>query len=347
MPGHTENQPALSVHQEFLVTAIYHFQGTKYVLLRVDIHTDFDYSFHCDLLVVALHQRVSAAGGLQILSLQSLPVLMQPEVTSYYLTQKQIAQQLGVAPSTVYLTVKCYAESSSIDEVLIFRHNPASDDAKRKIDGREEAKLIRMACTKPPGSAGRWTVRSLTEASAGILKQPVSRATVHRVLKNNRIQPHKSEYYCLPPDEETDPDIRRQFTERMEDVLNVYERPYDPYHPVWCMNEKSLQLLEEVRKPLPAAPGRPRRVDGEYRRNGTAVLIVYVEPLTGKTYVSTRRHRTAEDWAETVYHLLTVICPEAQKVTLVLDNLNIHTAVSLYKRFPPGQQRRLQPVWNL
>ena len=65
------------------------------------------------------------------------------------------------------------------------------------------------------------------------------------------------------------------------------------------------------------------------------MLIVYVEPLTGKTYVSTRRHRTAEDWAETVYHLLTVICPEAQKVTLVSDNQNIHTAASLYKRFSP------------
>ena len=249
------------------------------------------------------------------------------------LTHKQIAMQLGVAPSTVYLTVKRYAEESSIDTVLTFKHDPTSDDVKRKIDGREEAKLVRLACTKPPESQSRWTIRSLTEASAKILKHPVSRSTVHRVLKNNKIRPHKNEYYCLPPDDEADPDIRRKFTECMENVISVYERTYDPDYPVWCMDEKSLQLLADVRPELPAAPGRLRRLDGEYKRNGTAVLLVYVEPLTGRTYVSTRKRRTTDDWAETVYHLLTVVCPEAKKVTLVLDNLNTHNISSLYKRF--------------
>lgn len=249
------------------------------------------------------------------------------------LSQRQIARQVGVSPSTVSETVKRYANEATIDDVLTFKHNPASDDAKRKLDGRDEAKLLRLACTEPPANMSRWTVRALTEAGNKVLQNPVSKTTVHKLLKNKKVKPHRNQYYCLPPDADEDPEILDRFVTSMENVIDVYERPYDPEYPVWCMDEKSFQFLGEVRKPIPAAPGRPRRVDAEYMRNGTGVMLVYVEPLTGKTYVSTRKHRCAADWAETVAYLLLEICPDAKKVTLVVDNLNIHSINSLYKRF--------------
>lgn len=249
------------------------------------------------------------------------------------LSQRQIAKQIGVSPSTVSETVKRYAGEATIDKVLTFKHNPASDDAKRKLDGRGEAKLLRLACSKPPANMSRWTVRALTEAGNRLLEKPVSKTTVHKLLRNNKVKPHRNQYYCLPPEADEDPDILGRFVRNMEAVIDVYERPYDPEYPVWSMDEKSFQFLGEIREPLPAAPGRPRRVDAEYKRNGTGVMLVYVEPLTGKTFVSTRRHRCAADWAETVAYLLLEICPEAKKVTLVVDNLNIHSINSLYKRF--------------
>lgn len=249
------------------------------------------------------------------------------------LSQRQIAKQIGVSPSTVSETVKRYANEATIDKVLTFKHNPASDDAKRKLDGRGEAKLLRLACSKPPANMSRWTVRALTEAGNRLLEKPVSKTTVHKLLRNNKVKPHRNQYYCLPPEADEDPDILDRFVRNMEAVIDVYERPYDPEYPVWSMDEKSFQFLGEIREPLPAAPGRPRRVDAEYKRNGTGVMLVYVEPLTGKTFVSTRRHRCAADWAETVAYLLLEICPEAKKVTLVVDNLNIHSINSLYKRF--------------
>lgn len=93
----------------------------------------------------------------------------------------------------------------------------------------------------------------------------------------------------------------------MENVLDTYERPYDSENPVVCMDEKSVQFHGEVREPLPVDPGRVRRTDTEYTRDGTGVMLVYVEPLTGRTYVSTRRRRTALNWAETVEYLLTKV----------------------------------------
>jgi len=123
----------------------------------------------------------------------------------------------------------------------------------------------------------------------------------------------------------------------MEDILAVYHRRYNPRWPVVCMDEKPYQLLEDVRDPIPAAPGRDRKEDSEYARRGTCSIFVWVEPLKGWRHVDAQPHRTRIDWARQVERLLTHDYPTAKKVVLVMDNLNTHTTGSLYEAFPPDK----------
>lgn len=127
----------------------------------------------------------------------------------------------------------------------------------------------------------------------------------------------------------------------MEDVLAVYALPYDPLFPVVCMDESSRQLIGEVNDPIPAAPGRPARVDHEYVRNGVAQVFLEVEPLGGRRHVSVTDHRAATDWALWIKGMLDDRYPDAIKVRLVLDNLNTHTTASLYQTFAAQEARRL------
>lgn len=127
----------------------------------------------------------------------------------------------------------------------------------------------------------------------------------------------------------------------MEDVLDVYELPYDEKYPVVCMDEKTYQLLGESREPLPMIPGSDRKIDSEYVRNGTVSIFAFVEPLGGVHHVSVQEHRTAVDWAEEIKYLVDVMYPDAKKIILVMDNLNTHKPSSLYKRYSPEEARRI------
>lgn len=127
----------------------------------------------------------------------------------------------------------------------------------------------------------------------------------------------------------------------MEDVLEVYHRPYDPKRPQVCMDETSKTLHGHSREPQPMQPGKPAREDYEYIREGTANLFLWFEPLTGRRQVKVTERRTRLDWAALVRELVDVHYPEAEKVVLVMDNLNTHTLGSLYEAFPPKEARRL------
>ncbi len=127
----------------------------------------------------------------------------------------------------------------------------------------------------------------------------------------------------------------------MEDVLDVYTRPYDPRFPQVCMDETSRQLLADVAPPLPAAPGYPAREDYEYARNGVCNLFLVCEPLRGWRHVTVSDRRTRLDWAYCIQELVDVHYPEAEKIRLVMDNLNTHTPASLYEAFPPAEAKRL------
>ena len=127
----------------------------------------------------------------------------------------------------------------------------------------------------------------------------------------------------------------------MEDVLDVYHRPYDARRPMVCMDEASKQLIGEVREPLPPQPGRIAKYDSEYERLGTANIFMAVEPLAGKRTVRVTDRRTKIDWAHFIRFLLESVYPEADKVVLVMDNLNTHNIGSLYEAFAPATARAL------
>ena len=126
----------------------------------------------------------------------------------------------------------------------------------------------------------------------------------------------------------------------MEDVLDVYQRPYDPKCPVVCMDESNKQLSIETRPPIPAGPGQVRCEDGEWKRNGVADVFMFVEPLKGRRFVSITETRGAVDWAHQVKDLLTHY-QQAPRICLVMDNLNTHDTSSLYKAFPAEEARAL------
>jgi DDE superfamily endonuclease len=141
--------------------------------------------------------------------------------------------------------------------------------------------------------------------------------------------------WCIPPN------ANAEFVWKMEDVLEVYKRPYDRLRPVICMDETSKQLIGETRHPVDAAPGHPRRVDYEYERKGVADLFMFFEPLRGwrKVWIAPQRRKV--EWAVFVKRLLTEHYAEAERVVLVCDNLNTHTGGAFYEAFPPAEAKQL------
>jgi DDE superfamily endonuclease len=127
----------------------------------------------------------------------------------------------------------------------------------------------------------------------------------------------------------------------MEDVLDVYQRPYDPLRPVVCLDETSRQVLADTRDPLPVAPGRPARHDPEYERRGVVNCFLVSEPLRGRRHPRLSDRRTRIDWAHCIQELSDVHYPHAECIVLVLDQLNTHSPASLYEAFPPAEAKRL------
>ena len=156
----------------------------------------------------------------------------------------------------------------------------------------------------------------------------------HHAQKND-LKPWLQKQWVIPPQ------ANAEFVCAMEDVLEVYKRPHDPERPVVCLDETSKQLVAETRQPVPAAPGRPERIDYEYERNGTANLFMVTEPLVGQRYVTVTERRTAVDFAMVIRDLVDCAYADAEQIVLVMDNLNTHKLASLYEAFTPAEARRL------
>jgi hypothetical protein len=151
------------------------------------------------------------------------------------------------------------------------------------------------------------------------------------------LKPWLIERWSIPPGEEA------AFVARMEDVLDVYVRPVDPDRPLVCFDESGKDLKADVRPSLPLAPGHPTREDAEYARHGSANCLLAVAPHHGWRHVAVTERRTALDWAHAMRDLVDVHFPTAERIILVLDNLNTHDPASLYKAFPPAEAKR---IWD-
>lgn len=248
-------------------------------------------------------------------------------------SDRQIQVALEISASTV-ARVRRHCAERGVQEAIL----PAKASAmrRRRLDGSQEAYLIAMVCGTPPEGSARWTLRLLAEQLVELgYVETVSHETVRQVLLANELKPWIKKQWCIP----TAPDA--EFVYHMEDILHVYTRPYDQARPQVCMDEINTQLLSDTRDPLPLQPGQPERFDYEYERHGVCNVFLACEPLSGKRYTMVAAQRTKQDWARFMRQLADSHYPDADKIVLVMDNLNTHTLAALYEVFPVAEARRL------
>jgi transposase/predicted DNA-binding protein len=246
----------------------------------------------------------------------------------------QIKEAFGVSPSTISRMRQRFLEHG-LNDALNRRPQPERPE-KRKLTGDQEAQLVALACTEAPIGYSRWTIRLLTKTAIELeIVEEIGRETIRLVLKENELKPWLNKRFCIPPE------ANEEFVHNMEDVLDVYHRPYDPRFPQICMDEGSKQLLGEKREPIPMEPGKPKREDYEYEREGVYDIFGACEPLTGKYFFEVTSSRTKKDWAYFMRDLIDNHYKDAEKLILVMDNLNTHGPGSFYKVFEAAEARRL------
>jgi len=209
----------------------------------------------------------------------------------------------------------------------------------KKLCGADEARLIALVCSQKPDGRARWSLRLLRDTWSTLAHtevKTVSHETIRQTLKENEIKPWRNREWCIPPEGDA------EFIAGMEDILDVYTWKHDAKRPLVCMDECSRQLIGEVRTPIPASPGVPACFDTEYKRNGTCSLFMFAAPLEGWRRAEVSKQRAGVDWAHQIKRLVTEDFPCAEKIVLVMDNLNTHTIGSLYKAFPPEEARQLR-----
>src|SRR3979490_2482581 len=249
-------------------------------------------------------------------------------------SDSRIIKALETSASMVYRVRKQLVEEGF--EAVLSRKQRATPAVARIFDGEKEAKLIALACSKPPKGRARWSLRLLENKVVELaIVDRASASTIGRVLKKNTLKPHRREQWVIPPK------ANSAFVAAMEDVLAVYTRPRDPDRPLVCLDETSKQLLAETRVPIPMKPGRPARCDYEYERNGTPNLFMLFAPLEGWRHVKVTDRHTAVDYAHVLKDLADLHFANTKTIVLVQDNLNIHSKASLYEAFPAAEARRL------
>lgn len=244
---------------------------------------------------------------------------------------KEISEALPTGTATIYRTKKRFVEGS-LEHAL--SEKPRVGGA-RKLSGREEALLVATACSEPPTGRAKWTLVLLADEMVALTDhEEISTETIRRRLKENDLKPWQQEMWCIPSVDAT-------FVARMEDVLELYNLRPDPDEPVVCFDETPTQMIGEVRNPVAAEPGQPARYDYEYKRNGTANLFVFMDAHRPWRHVKATARRTKNDFAECMRDLVDIHYPDAERIRVVLDNLNTHTEAALYERFSPAEARRI------
>jgi transposase len=244
---------------------------------------------------------------------------------------EEIARAVSVGGSTVYRTKRRFVEGN-LERALSEESRPG---AERKLTGREEALLVATACAKPPAGRARWTLELLAGEMVKLTDhESLSHETVRRRLAENHLKPWRREMWCVPR-------VDGEYVARMEDVLDLYAEAPDPKRPVVCFDESPIQLIGEVRQPIPAEPGQLERYDYEYRRNGTVNLFVFLDTNRPWRKVKVTAQRTAKDYAQCMRELVDVHYPDADTIRVVQDNLSSHAAGALYQAFPPAEARRI------
>ena len=259
---------------------------------------------------------------------------------------REIAEMFSISPNTVNEVRKKYATEGL--NAALHRQTRLTAPVLSKITGDLEAQIIAMALEPAPEGRARWTLRLLQEQC--MERQyvvTIGYSTIGEMLNTNQVKPHLSKYWCIPKANDA------TFVAHMEDVLSIYKKAYNPRIPVICMDEKPIQLLDEIRDRIAAKPlridpdskitkqGQVEKVDAEYARCGTASIFMFCEPLGSWRHVVARDSRKRGDYAFMMRKISDEFYPDVEKIIIVSDNLNTHNITSFYEAFPPKTALRL------
>jgi hypothetical protein len=254
---------------------------------------------------------------------------------------RETAELFDVSPNTVNNVRKLYVTSGL--EAALTRKTRLTPPHISKITGDFEAKVLATALGPAPEGRARWTLRLLAEhCTENKYIVSISHNTIGDMLNTNQVKPHLSRYWCTPKERDA------EFVLNMEDVLGIYQREYNPRIPVICMDEKPIQLLDEIRERVSAKPistdpetgltkpGKVERIDSEYVRCGTASIFMFTEPLGGWRHTVALKSRKKGDFALLMREISERYYPDVDRIICVADNLNIHTKAAFYEAFEPS-----------
>lgn len=246
---------------------------------------------------------------------------------------KRSIEDLGLASGRTSWNIRNRYQQEGLDAAL---YDKGRSGKPVKISKGATQKIAAIACSAPPPGRARWTLNLICEEAkkAGVLKD-ISRETVRIVLQNHELKPWQKKMWCIGK-------VDDEYIARMEDVLKVYELPYDPSRPVVCLDEKPVQLVAHTRKTIAPAPGRPERQDYEYKRNGSANVFRAVEPRAGRHFTKVTPNRKMPEFAKFLKSIERAY-PIAKTIHLIMDNLSSHSEKALIKTFGKQEGRRL---WN-
>jgi hypothetical protein len=266
---------------------------------------------------------------------------------------RETAELFDISPNTVNNVRKLYVTNGL--EAALDRKTRITPPHVSKITGDFEAQVIAIALGPAPKGRARWTLRLLAEhCMEKKYIVTISHTGIGEMLNTNQVKPHMSAYWCIPKENDA------AFVACMEDVLGIYQKPYNQKVPVLCMDEKPIQFLDETRQRIEAKPlridsetnlpkpGTVEKIDSEYVRCGHGSIFIFTEPLEGWRHVKARQTRTRGDFAFLMHQLYQERYKPMQvdKVIVIADNLNTHNKTSFYEAYPAHIAYELSQVYE-
>ena len=246
-------------------------------------------------------------------------------------SHEQISERVSCGTATVYRVKREFVEQGL--EVAL---NEGKRPGRSKIlSANDEAKLVSIACTKPPEGRSRWTLSLLSDKLIALTDlDSVSLETIRTRLKSNELKPWQRKMWCIG-------NMTAEYIAQMEDILTLYSEEPDESNPVVNFDEAGKQLVDHVNQPIPMTSGQCEKVDYEYKRSGVANIFMFLDRHKGWRKAKPTWRKCATDFAECMKELVDIDYPNANKIRVVMDNFKTHSPGSLYKAFEPKEARRI------
>lgn len=230
----------------------------------------------------------------------------------------EVSEVLDITPRTV-INICNYYQNAGLESALNDDPRPGQPI---QIDDRIKSQIVALVCSDPPEAFDRWTLELIQErAVKDKIIENISKEKIRIILQEHDLKPWRYDMWCVP-------ELTEEFINRMENILDIYEKPVDIDYPLVCVDEKPIQLLDNKRKEIKVSEGQRRKIDYEYERKGTANVFMAIEPKSGIFHAKVTDNRKGKEFAKYLFQIERKYS-EAKKIILVMDNLNIHRKKSL------------------